>query len=191
MSTSTIIILAVIAIVIISLISISNGITERKNQSKRSWADVLTYLRFKLKLLPKLEEALAAYVSHEDGVFEKITKLRSAMESIAIDSNVDTATVKRIESKLKEVMAAIKVTVENYPTLKADGLYGDFMNEISEAETNIAASITIFNESVASFNNSIQTFPGNVINTLFNKQSVITEFSDEEASSEVTYSPNL
>lgn len=191
MSTSTIIVLAVITIVIISVISISNGITQKKNQSKRSWADVLTYLRLKLKLLPNLEDALAKYVSHEDGVFEKITKLRSAVEAMPANVNLDTATFGEIESKIKEVISAIKITVESYPTLKADALYRDFMNEISEAETNIAASITIFNESVASFNNAIQTFPGNLINMLFNKQSKITEFSDTDASKEVTYSPNL
>ncbi len=49
--------------------------------------------------------------------------------------------------------------------LKADQLYLKMMHEIDEQNENVGAAITIYNRNVELFNNYIQVFPNNMINT--------------------------
>lgn len=64
------------------------------------------------------------------------------------------------------------------------------MREIAEQQENVGAAITIFNRNVELFNNSIQMFPGSLVNGLLNKKPAVTPFSDTEASSAFDYKPN-
>ena len=51
--------------------------------------------------------------------------------------------------------------------------------------------MVIFNREVEGFNNSIQMFPGSLVNSTMNKKSAITPFNDAEAEKGFDYKPNF
>lgn len=85
----------------------------------------------------------------------------------------------------------MNLAFEAYPDLKSAGLLNNLMREVAEQESNIGGAITLFNLSVENFNNTIQLFPGSVVNQLTLKKSLITPFSDSQASAGFEYKPNF
>lgn len=183
-------IIVFLMIVVFSGVAMYNGIVSGKNSVKRAWANVITQERFKLKLIPKLTEFLQGYKDFEKNLLNEITKLRVATDELSSE-NIDTNTLVEVDKISKKLTAGLNVAVEAYPELKASELYGALMKELSEAESNIAASIRIFNQNVEFFNNSLQTFPSNLVNKLFNKEILMNVFTDTEANKGFDYKPNL
>lgn len=196
--------LHVVGIVIISIIviaaigvliglSIYNEIITLKNKVRESWAGVIAHTRQKLKLIPKLAEMVKEYAGHESGVFEKTAALRSKMDTLVKKDTPDAKELAEIQKDTSDILGAIRlaVGVENYPVLEASSLYKGLMSELAEAEENITAAITIYNDGVKDFNNAIETWPGSAINKRYNKEVRIAEFSDTESANDIDYKPNF
>ena len=179
-----------VAFVLIVVISIYNGIISRKNKCKRSWADVVTYAQQKIKVLPKLEDAVKDHKEFESSVQKEVAELRSGIKKLDTN-NMNPTMLEQLEGTFSNMLKGINVSVENYPDLKSSNLYQQLMTEISELQENITAAITIYNNNVEDFNNGIQHFPNSLINSLLNKEAQLDSFNNVEASNEVGFQPNL
>lgn len=175
---------------LILVVVIYNGIVTRKNAVERAWADVITYERQKNKVMPTIEGIAKSYQGFEESILTRIVELRNSLERIS-PNKVDTTALADIERQSASLLAGLRVTVENYPDLKAAPLLQGVMREFSELQQNIAAALTIFNRNVEEFNSGIQIFPASVVNGLINRENKINTFSDSEAAKEFEYSPNL
>jgi len=182
--------LGVTAVVLIWVIAIYNAIIGKYNRAKRSWSDVIAYERLKNDILPQLESMLGEYKEFESGLLKDVTALREALSDLDDDS-IEAPKLENIERITRKLMQGIQVTVENYPDLKAHNVVRQVMKEISEKNSNVAAAITIFNQSVELFNNKIQFFPNSIVNAILNRKSAITPFSDTEASAGIEYQPDF
>lgn len=180
--------LLVIAALIGAIIYLYNGIVQAKNAVERAWADVIAWERKKNKTFPKLEELAKHYTGFEETVMTKVAELRSALAKLS--QSVDPAALAAVEQQTAALLKGINIAVEAYPDLKASGVLESVMRELSELQHNIAAAITIFNRNVESFNNSIQTFPGSLVNTIFNHEKKIKPFTDREAQAGFEYRPS-
>ncbi|RBL67265.1 LemA family protein, partial [Pseudomonas sp. MWU13-2625] len=78
-----------------------------------------------------------------------------------------------------------------YPDLKSVELLSNLMREVAEQEGNIGGAITLLTLNVENFNNSIQMFPGSLVNRLVLKKALISPFSDSQASAGFEYKPNF
>ena len=58
-------------------------------------------------------------MQHEKGLFEEITKLRTQALSLPNDPNLAGQKLE-LDSKIKNLMGQVMVSVENYPELKSD-----------------------------------------------------------------------
>ncbi|WP_277761848.1 LemA family protein [Pseudomonas sp. A34-9] len=180
----------VIAVVmIIAGFSIYNGIIGGHNRVQRAWSDVLVYERQKTKVLDQLQKVLADFMVFESSLLEKIAGLRSAIHSLP--AGADGNALSTVETASRELMGGLRVTFEAYPDLKASEVANNTMREIAEQQENVGAAITIYNRNVELFNNSIEMFPGSVVNGLFNKKPRVTPFTDTEASQSFSYTPNI
>ncbi|EMO9521284.1 LemA family protein [Pseudomonas aeruginosa] len=189
MSNAIIWTLGVGAVLALIVIGIYNGIIARANAAKRSWADVITYERGKAKVLGPITEMLAKYADYESGLLKKITSLREQLATLKDDTSADDLV--KVQSAAAEVMKAVKLTVENYPDLKANQLYSQVMAEIADQQENVNGAVAIFNLNVELHNNGIEQFPGSLVNSLFNKRQPITPFNDTAAQAQFDYQPNL
>lgn len=179
-----------LVIFMILTIVMYNGIIRKFNNAKRGWSDVINYEKNKLTLISKLEDALKQYSAYEGEIMSDIVKLRNSV-NVLKNNEIDVDGLLSVNNISNQLLDRVKLNVENYPDLKAATLYNQFMNEWSDACKNVAAAISIFNLCVAEFNNSIQVFPSNIVNSIIAKKQPLKEFSDIEASSSFGYKPNF
>ena len=171
-------------------ISIRNNIVRYFNATKRAWAEVANFERQKVKTLETLEQTLSQYTQFEKSTLEKVTELRQQIMNLNIN-NTDVSQLQHIEKLSQEMMKGLSVVVENYPELKADTLYAKMMDDIQEQNENVGAAITIFNRNVEEFNNTIEIFPNNMVNTLTLSKKSIRPFSDAVVTQNFDYRPNF
>ncbi len=170
-------------------IMIRNHIVRYFNAIQRAWAEVANFERLKVKTLEALEDTLEQYTDFEKSTLEKVTELRQNILNLN-EKDTDLSHLHHIEKLNTELRKSLNVVVENYPELKADGLYLKMMNEIDEQNENVSAAITIFNRNVEAFNNTIQVFPNNIVNTLTLSKKAVRPFSDSVIHN-FEYKPNI
>ncbi len=65
------------------------------------------------------------------------------------------------------------------------------MREIVEQQQNVAAALTVFNQSTEEFNNTIQMFPSSLINQLISRKREIVPFTDSESTNSFEFRPKF
>ncbi len=183
-------IIAIAAIVALYILSVHNGIIGFYNACQRAWADVIAQELQKTRLLPNLEEMVQEYKVHEADVLQTVTELRTALKSISPDQT-DVDALKRVNDQSKALLSNINMVAENYPDLKASEIYKNFMRELSELESNIAASIRIYNGNVEKFNTKIEVFPNVLVNKHITHKERLNVFTDTAAAGNFEYKPNF
>ncbi|WP_111895148.1 LemA family protein [Acinetobacter sp. MB5] len=171
-------------------IMIRNNIVRYFNATRRAWSEVANFELQKVKTLDHLEKTLAQYTQFEKSTLEKVTELRQQIMHLNL-TDADTSQLQRVEQLNQELMRNLNIVVENYPELKADSLYSQMMQEIHEQNENVSAAITIFNRNVEAFNNQIEVFPNNMINTITLSKKSIRPFRDPITQQNYSYRPNF
>lgn len=157
MSTTTII-LAVIAVVVLWAIFAYNRLVTLVNQAKEAWADIQVQLKRRYDLIPNLVETVKGYAAHESSAFENVTKARAAAMGAT-----GTAEKAQAENMLSGALKSLFAVSEAYPDLKANQNFLALQRELSDTEDKIQASRRFYNTTVMSLNTAEQSFPGNVI----------------------------
>lgn len=171
-------------------IMVRNNIVRYLNATQRAWAEVANFERQKVKTLETLEQTLAQYTQFEKSTLEKVTELRQQILNLNL-KNTDVSQLQHVEKLNQDLMKSLNVVVENYPELKANTLYAKMMDDIQEQNENVGAAITIFNRNVEEFNNIIEIFPNNMINTMTLAKQPIRPFSDNVVIQNFDYKPNF
>lgn len=182
--------LSIFVLIIVWGIWVRNNIIRYLNASQRAWSDVTNFERQKIKTLDHLEQNLSQYTEFEKSTLENITALRQQILNLNTQST-DVAQLQHIEALSQSLMKSLNVVVENYPDLKADQLYNQMMHDIQEQNENVSAAISIFNRNVEEFNNLIQVFPNNLINSISLAKKPIRPFTDHQAQQNFDYRPNF
>lgn len=157
-----IIILAVVIILLLSLAGIYNRLVTLRNRIDNAWSQIDVQLKRRYDLIPNLVETVKGYAAHERELLENVTKARA--EAISAGSVGDQA---KAENALTGTLRSLFAVAENYPDLKANQNFMMLQEELSGTESKIAFSRQFYNDTVMSFNTSIQTFPSNVVASTF------------------------
>ncbi len=166
MSTTTIV-LIVLALLVLALIALYNGLIRARNRVQEAWSDIDVQLKRRYDLIPNLVETVKGYAKHESSVFQNVTEARAqAMQSHG------TADQAKFESRLTSMIGNLMAVAENYPELKANQNFAALQSELSDTENKIQAARRFYNSQVLAFNNKLQVFPTNVIGSMmqFTKQ---------------------
>jgi LemA protein len=119
-------------------------------------------LKRRADLIPNLVETVKGYAKHEKGVYEEVTKARTAMMSAtSVKEKADANTM--MTGALKSLFAV----AENYPNLKASDNFIDLQRQLEDTEDKVAYSRQFYNSNVLSYNKKVQIFPSNVIASVF------------------------
>jgi LemA protein len=156
MSTSTWIILGVIALLVIWVILIYNGLVAMRQRVNQAFADVDVQLKQRHDLVPNLVETVKGYASHERGTLEAVVQARNA--AVAAQSG-GPAQMAQAENMLSGALRQLFALAEAYPDLKANQNFMQLQAELSDLENKIAAARRFFNNSVQEYNTGIQSFP--------------------------------
>jgi len=152
------IILAVIAVVVIAIIAIYNGLVRLKNRTDEAWSDIDVQLKRRYDLIPNLVSTVKGYAAHEKEVFEKVTEARSRAMNAGMGSEKAEA-----ENMLSGTLKSLFAVAENYPELKANQNFLELQRELTDTEDKIQASRRFYNTNVRDLNTKIETFPSNLI----------------------------
>jgi LemA protein len=142
-----------------------NRIIRLENRIDNSWAQIDVQLRRRAELIPNLMETVKGYMKHEKEVLENVTKARSAlMNAKTPQKNIEA------DNMLTGALKTLFAVAENYPDLKANQNFLSLQDELTNTENKISYSRQHFNDSVLSFNNTIETFPGLLFAKWMNKK---------------------
>lgn len=135
-----------------------NGLVKLKIRVDEAWSDITVQLKRRLDLIPNLVNTVKGYAAHESGVFEAVTKARTAiMDAKGVKETA--AAENMFEGALKSLFAV----AENYPDLKASQNFIQLQQELVDTEDKIQASRRFYNGGVRDLNTKIKVFPNNVI----------------------------
>ena len=143
------IILAIIAILVIAIIGMYNGLVQSKIKVDNAWSQIDVQLQRRFDLIPNFVETVKGYMTHEKETFTKIS------EKAILDNQVSSA--------LKTIMAVS----ESYPELKANQNFADLSEELRNTENKISFSRQFYNDTVTMYNTKLQVFPSNIIASMF------------------------
>ena len=163
--------LGVVAVVVVWMVSVYNGLVTKETEVDAAWANVETVYQRRSDLIPNLVEVVKGYASHEVETLESVTAARSAATSITIDPS--TATPEQMEQWMAaqdEVSSALGRLIaisESYPDLKANENFRDLQVQLEGTENRISTERRKYNEQVKRFNVSIRRFPTSIIAGMF------------------------
>ena len=140
-----------------------NRLVRLRNRVDNAWAQIEVQLKRRWDLIPNLIETVKGYAAHERETFDSVTKARAAAQQAKTPAETAQA-----EGILGMALGRLFAVAEAYPELQADENFRQLQTELAETENRIAVSRQVYNDSVLSFNNSIQTFPGLVVAGPFN-----------------------
>jgi LemA protein len=152
------VILGIIAVVVIWVIAVYNGLIRLKNRVDEAWSDIDVQLKRRYDLIPNLVSTVKGYAQHEKEVFEKVTEART--RAMGAQSAGDKA---QAENMLSQTLKSLFAVAEAYPDLKANQNFLELQRELTDTEDKIQASRRFYNGNVRDFNIKIQVFPNNLI----------------------------
>lgn len=152
------IVVGILVLIALWVVSLYNGLVRLRNRRQNAFADIDVQLRQRHDLVPQLVETVKGYAGHERDLLIKVTEARSAaVAATTIDGKIAA------EQQLTTALQGLKVQVEAYPDLKANQNFLQLQEELSDIENKLAASRRFFNGATTEYNNSVESFPGNLI----------------------------
>jgi len=170
------IVLGIIVAFVLYLIFKYNGFISLKNRASEAWSDIDVQLKRRYDLIPNLVNTVKGYAAHESGAFEKVTEARAKAMGAGTAAEKSKA-----EGELSGTLKSLFAISEAYPELKANTNFMELQRELSDTENKIMASRRFYNGNVRDFNTGVQTFPGNLIASMFKFTAL--EFFELEADS--------
>jgi len=157
-----IVILAIVALLVVALVVLYNRFVRLRNRVDNAWAQIEVQLKRRWDLIPNLIETVKGYAEHERGTFEAVTQARANAQKATGPAETAAA-----EGILGQALGRLFAVAEAYPELQADENFRQLQTELGETENRIAVSRQVYNDTVLTYNNAIQTFPGVLVASPF------------------------
>ena len=144
-----------------------NSFQSGDEQVKASWAEVLNQYQRRADLVPNLVNVVKGYASHEKDVLTQVTAARARVGQIQatpelINDPEAFAKFQAAQRDMSSSLGRLMLVAENYPQLKADGVFRDLQAQLEGTENRITVARKRYIESVQAYNNTVRQFPSNL-----------------------------
>jgi LemA protein len=157
-----IVVVAIVVLLLLFLVGMFNKLVRLRNRAENAWAQVDVQLRKRYDLIPNLVETVKGYAAHERGTFEAVTNARTAAQQAqGVQQQAEA------ENVLTAALGRLFAVAEAYPQLRATENFQQLQAQLSDVEQNIAVSRQVYNDTVLSYDNALETVPTNVIAGMF------------------------
>jgi len=157
-----IVFLGVAGLLCVLFIAIYNRFIRLRNLVEEGWSGIDVQLKRRSNLIPNFVEAVKGYMDHERGLLSEVTELRSKSMSAR-----DVGEKARMEGALSRSLANIFAVAEGYPDLKANQNFLDLQKQLSQIEEEIQLARRYYNGTVRNLNIRIESFPSNIVASIF------------------------
>ncbi|HET9731377.1 MAG TPA: LemA family protein [Acidimicrobiales bacterium] len=147
-----------------------NGMVRRRNRTQEAWSEIDVELRRRHDLIPNLVESVKGYASHEREVFEAVTRARA--DAVDAGASGDREKVAAAENTLTQSLRSLFAVAENYPQLRAVESFLQLQEQLTATEDKLEYARRYYNGSARDYNISLQTFPRNIVATVFGFEAV-------------------
>lgn len=152
-------------LLVLVAIAYYNRFVRAGNRIDNAWSQIDVQLKRRTDLIPNLVETVKGYAKHEREVLENVTKARSALMTAKTPQEAINA-----DNVLTGALKSLFAVAESYPQLRANENFLQLQDELTHTENKISFSRQFFNDSVLSYNNAIQSFPGLVFAALYGRK---------------------
>jgi LemA protein len=168
-----IVVLVVLAVVVLALVGIYNGLVRLRNRFKNAFAQIDVQLQRRYDLIPNLVETAKGYLKHERETLEAVIQARAAavggLKAASADP-ADPGAIRRLgeaEAGLSSALGRLLAVAEAYPDLKANQNMMQLTEELTSTENKVAFARQAYNDAVMAYNNGRETFPNSVVAGMF------------------------
>lgn len=149
-----------------------NGLVNKREKVRQSFANVQTQYQRRSDLVPNLVNTVKGAANFEQTTLKQVIEARSKATNIQIDPSKATPqqlqAYQSAQGELSQALGRLLAISENYPELKAVESFRDLQVQIEGTENRIAVARKDFNDTAAGYNASIQRFPTNITASIFN-----------------------
>lgn len=144
-----------------------NDLQRQDETIKSSWSEVLNQYQRRADLIPSLVNTVKGYAAHEKEVLEGVVTARAKVGAIQATPELinDEAAFQRFQQAQGEMGSALSrllAVAENYPQLKADGVFRDLQAQLEGTENRITVARNRYIESIREYNVTVRSFPSNL-----------------------------
>ncbi len=149
-----------------------NTLQSTDEQIKASWAEVLNQYQRRVDLVPNLVNVVKGYASHEKDVLTQVTEARARVGAIQatpelINDEQAFAKFQAAQGEMSNALSRLLAVSENYPQLKADGVFRDLQAQLEGTENRITVARNRYIKAVQEYNVTVRSFPSNLTAMMF------------------------
>ncbi len=149
-------------LVLLVLVGMYNRLVRLRNRSENAWAQVDVQLRKRYDLIPNLVETVKGYAAHERETFEAVTQARAAAQQAqGVQPKAEA------ENVLTQALGRLFAVAEAYPELRATENFQQLQAQLADVEGQIAIARQVYNDTVLTYDNALETVPTSVIAGMF------------------------
>jgi LemA protein len=156
------ILLAVVALLVIFVIAMYNGLVRLRVQCDNAWSDIDVQLKRRYDLIPNLVETVKGYAAHERETLEGVVSARN--RAMAAEGPAAKA---EAEGMLTAALRQVFALAEAYPQLRAVESFTQLQGTLNQIEDAIQNARRYYNAVVRDLNTKISVFPSNIIAGMF------------------------
>jgi LemA protein len=149
-----------------------NTLQSTDEQIKASWSEVLNQYQRRADLVPNLVNVVKGYAAHEKEVLTQVTEARARVGSIQaspelINDEQAFARFQQAQAQMTSALSRLLLVSENYPQLKADGVFRDLQAQLEGTENRITVARNRYIKAVQEYNVTVRSFPSNLTAMMF------------------------
>ena len=196
MSTGGIVAIVVVAVVVLLIVALVawfisryNKLVKARNKVDNSWAQIDVQLKRRFDLIPNLVETVKGYTKHEGDILGSFADARKMYDDARKSGSVKS--LAEADANLSRALnVAVNAVHEQYPELKANAQYQQLMNDLKDCENKISYNRQFYNDTVLSYTNLKQTFPTNIVASMFhfeNKEYFTVDQQEQREAPKVSF----
>ncbi len=149
-----------------------NTLQTTDEQINASWSEVVNQYQRRADLVPNLVNVVKGYAAHEKDILIQVTEARAKVGQMQITPELvnDAAAFQKFQAAQGELGGALSrlmLVAENYPQLKADGVFRDLQAQLEGTENRISVARGRYIKSVQEYNVTVRKFPSNLTAMMF------------------------
>jgi Uncharacterized conserved protein len=152
------IIIAVLALLVIWIIAAQRRLVAVDELCGNALSQIGIQQQSRWDALTALAELTKSYSEHEYQTLQNVIAKRQPITAQSNPHQVDEQ-----EDILSQMMGRIAMVAEQYPDLKAQGVYSNTMSEVNRYEQQVRMSRMTYNDTVTKYNRIIRQFPSSVV----------------------------
>jgi len=171
-----IIVLAIIAVIVIWVISVQRKLVAQDEKCNNSMSQIGVQQQSRWDALSALVDLVKSYNEHEYDTLKEVVAMRRNITGTSSASEVLAQ-----DQVMGGLLRNIQVVAEQYPDLKANENYGKLMDSVNTYENQVRLSRMVYNDTATKFNTMVRQFPGSLVAGLlhFSSKEYLKEIAEK------------